>query len=149
MRTGGSVLVVDGPEALDRVLQRPPVFSALRLPPGSPAAELEGRLNAAYLACGCELARVSALTGLLLATGLAVIAWPGDAGWTVWRSAATGLAGLAGFGVFGLAGERLALHRARRRLIALVAELSSRLGGPDSAKVRSDPSGKPPAGQPV
>ncbi len=143
------MLVVDGPEALDRVLQRPPVFSALRLPPGSPAAELEGRLNAAYLACGCKLARVSALAGLVLATGLAVIAWPGDAGWTVWRSAATGLAGLAGFGVFGLAGERLALHWARRRLIALVAELSSRLGGPDSAKARSDPSGKPPAGQPV
>ncbi|TGY88612.1 hypothetical protein E5163_12430 [Marinicauda algicola] len=104
----------------------PSSFDAIRLAHPE-LLRFEGRLNAAYFACGCTTARALALLAFLVGGGavLAGLSGMGVEGIRLWGGAF--IAALAGFLVGGLAGERMGRFGARLQLEKLLGELDVEL----------------------
>jgi hypothetical protein len=116
----GGILTVTDRAALERIFQPGLRFGEIRFPAASPAAPLAGAINAAYLACGCEMARWFALAGLVAGAALAFIVLPAIGALADWRWGLTIGAGVAGFAVCGTLGEHVGKARARAQLRRLV-----------------------------
>lgn len=127
MKPRDGTLWIVSEAALEALLDRDRRYGAIRVPPRSPAADLAPALNAAYFACGCAVARLSALAGLTGAGMATYLGLPEDLVTGSVRIIVSGLAGMAGFAALGLAGERLGLAHARRRLQSLADRARRRL----------------------
>ncbi len=128
MKSGGQTLVLQDARDVDRLLDTSNRFGRIETPSGVSWEPLAPAINAAYLACGCETARLCAFVGLVLGGSAAFWLVPGQGLGNVAHYALSAAAGILAFAVLGGLGERYGRWRARRRLEGLAGQVRGMLG---------------------